>query len=212
MLTRLIAIAAISLAAFSSWGAEICIDPGHGGSDPGASSANGGVEKTNVLNTSLKFRSWLNRDNADKNGGCDWSAPIMTRTSDVAVSLQGRCDIANNNASDRFMCIHNNASGVGGHGTETFCYGSGSANSFDLRNKVQYRMINAWGLTNRGNKTANFYVLIHTNMPAELCELGFIDASPDWNYVDSAGYQDTAALAHLYAAQTHYGAGAYRPY
>lgn len=190
--------------------AKICIDPGHGGSDNGASSTNGGLEDRNNLNTALKFKSWLSRDTSDGAGGGSWSV-VMTRTTDVAVSLAGRCSISNNNGCNRFMCIHNNAFNASAHGTETFCYGSGSSNSFNLRNRVQSRMINAWGLTNRGNKTANFYVLVNTNAPAELAELGFIDAYPDYNYVDSSTRQDSAAKAHMYAIQNHYGLSAYTP-
>lgn len=73
-------------------------------------------------------------------------------------------------------------------------------------------MLAAWGLTSRGNKTANFCVLHCTNAPAELAELGFIDnCSVDANYVGNAGRQDSAALGHLYAVQNHYGIASYGP-
>lgn len=208
---RLAAISAFAaMAAFSfAVTSSVCIDPGHGGSDPGASSSSGGVEANNVLNTGLKFKAWLDKDTNDGAGGGSWST-VMTRTTDVYVTLQGRCDVANNAGSAYFMCIHNNASGVGGHGTETYSVAT-TGNGADLRNKVQYRMLNAWGLTDRGNKTANYYVLVNTNMPAELAELGFIDAAPDYDYVDSSASQDSAALAHLYAIQTRCGLTAYTP-
>src|SRR5688572_31387759 len=99
-------LAAAGIAA-TSFGAEICIDPGHGGSDPGAV-GNGQQEKANVLDSSIRFKNWLVADNNDGAGGGSW-ATVMTRSTDVYVSLAGRCSISNNNASDRFMCIHNNA-------------------------------------------------------------------------------------------------------
>lgn len=209
MLSRLAAVALLGAAISPAFGAKICIDPGHGGSDPGAV-GNGQQEKINVLDSCLRFRNWINTDSADSRGGGSWST-IMTRSTDVYVSLSGRTSYANNNAAARFMSTHNNAFNSSANGTETFCYGSGSSSSFDLRNKVQDRSIQAWGLVNRGSKTANFYVLVYTNMPAELAELGFIDAYPDYLYVGNAGHRDNMAKYHLYALQNHYGIGAYTP-
>jgi len=207
MFARLSAVALLSCLAMSGFSAKICIDPGHGGSDPGAV-GNGQQEKINVLNTCLKFRNWLNTDNSDTRGGGSWTN-VMTRTTDVYVSLQGRCDISNNNAAARFMCTHNNAC-CGASGTETFSY-SASGTGADLRNKVQQRSVEAWGLTNRGNKTANFYVLVNTAAPAELAELGFISHPYDATFVGNATQQDKMARYHLYALQNHYGIGAYTP-
>jgi hypothetical protein len=108
------------------------------------------------------------------------------------------------------MCIHNNACGCGATGTETFCVPGGTT-SANLRNQVQYRAVQAWGLTNRGNKTANYYVLVNTVASAELCELGFIDNCSDAAKLGNSGYQDTMAKYHLFAIQTHYGLAAYTP-
>ena len=208
--TRSLVVLAVCMAATLSWGvtAKLCLDAGHGGSDPGATGC-GQYEDTNNLNTALKFRTWLNADTNDGGGGGSWTV-VMTRTTDVAVSLQGRCDISNNNGCNRFLCNHNNAC-CGGTGTETFSY-SGSGTAATMRNQIQSRLIQAWGLTNRGNKTANFYVLIHTVAPATLAELGFIDnCSIDANYVGNSGRQDTAAKYMMFAIQNHYGITAYTP-
>jgi len=188
---------------------KVCIDPGHGGTDSGAVGC-GQYEDTNNLNTGLKFRNWLNADTNDGAGGSAWTV-YMTRSTDVFISLSGRCTYANNNGVARFMSIHNNACGCNATGTETFCHTS-LGTSADLRNKIQQRILNAWGLTNRGNKTATFYVLTYTSMPATLVELGFIDrCSPDAAYLGNATHQDNAALGKLYAIQTHIGVAAYRP-
>src|SRR5215218_8165408 len=56
----LVAISAVSLSAYAVT-AKICMDPGHGGSDPGAV-GNGQQEKINNLNTQLKFNSQLLAD------------------------------------------------------------------------------------------------------------------------------------------------------
>lgn len=191
--------------------AKLCLDPGHGGSDPGATSCNGAhLEKTNTLNTELKFRTWLNSDTSDGAGGGSWSV-VMTRTTDVFVSLQGRCDISNNNACNRFMCLHNNAFNCSASGTETYCVPGASGTTADLRNRVHTRMIQAWARVDRGTKTANFYVLVNTAAPAELAELAFIDQSGDDAFCSSSSQQDIAAKYHLFAIQNHYGLTAYTP-
>ena len=188
---------------------KICIDPGHGGSDPGAV-GNGQQEATNVLNTSLKFKSWLDKDTADGAGGGSWSV-VMTRTTNVDVSLQGRCDISNNNGCNRFMSIHNNAATAAALGTETYCWSSGSSTSFNLRDKVHARCIQAWNRVNRGVKTAGFYVIVNTNAPAELAEPAFITNAGDSAYTGSSTQQDTLAKYHLFALQDNYGIAAYTP-
>jgi len=208
---RAIATAALAAAVAVSYGqtAKVCIDPGHGGSDPGAV-GNGQQEKTNTLNTALKFKAWLDKDTQDTAGGGSWSI-VMTRTTDVDVSLQGRCDIANNNNCNRFMSIHNNAADdTSANGTETYSYSAPSTAS-DLRDKIQTRMIEAWNRTNRGVKTAGFYVLKYTNMPATLSELAFITNAADSVYTGGSSWQDLAGKAHMFALQNHYGLAAYTP-
>ncbi len=207
--------AAVAAFAMAGTGAEavtgkICIDPGHGGSDPGAV-GNGQQEKANVLDTGNRLKTWLDTDTGDTGGGGSWTV-IRTRSTDVFVSLTGRSSFANSNGANRFMSIHNNGFGVSSaNGIETFAYTSGSSNSFDLRNKVQAEAIGVWPLTNRGNKTANFSVLRNTNMPAELHEMGFITNSTDASYLGSATQRDLHAKSEMWALQRHYGLAKYTP-
>ncbi len=207
--TRIALAATLAIACTTGYSAKVCIDPGHGGSDPGAVGG-GQYEKTNALNTGLKFRNWLNADSSDGGGGGSWQV-LMTRTSDVYVSLTARSSYANNNGVARFMSIHNNACGCGASGTETFSHTSNGSLSNDLRNNIQSRSIQAWGLPNRGNKQANFSVLRETNMPATLAELGFIDNAGDRGFLGSSTQQDKMAKYHMYALQNHYGITAYTP-
>lgn len=208
---RIIAIAAVlAIGCSGAYAAKVCIDPGHGGTDPGAGGG-GQNEKTNTLNQSLKFRDWLNADTADTGGGGSWQV-LMTRSSDVTVSLPARTNYANANGVARFMSIHNNACGsCGASGTETYSYIDNGSLSNDLRNKIQARSVQAWGLNNRGNKTANFHVLRETNMPATLAELGFVDTANDRTYLGSSTHQNTMGKYHMYALQNHYGITAYTP-
>jgi N-acetylmuramoyl-L-alanine amidase len=187
----------------------IVIDPGHGGTDPGGVGT-GLQEKHVVLDVSQRFAALLEADTADAAGGGAWSA-LLTRTNDSFVSLAGRSAYANASGADRFMSIHSNAfSDPAANGTETFSFtdtGQGAA----LRNLVQAEMLAAWGLTNRGNKIANFAVLRDTAAPAELHELAFITNSTDAAKLASATERQKAAVAHLRAIQRHYGLAPYVP-
>lgn len=176
-------------------GKKICIDPGHGGSDPGAV-GQGLQEKAINLTICNKMNTKLVNDGA---------VTKRTRSTDVYVSLQGRCDIANNWGANRFVCSHCNAFDGSAHGTETYCYSGGSSYSYDLRNKTNAEMVSHMGTTNRGVKTASFTVLVNTVMPAILCEVAFIDNAGDAAKLGSATYQDYAARAYMHALQSHYG-------
>jgi N-acetylmuramoyl-L-alanine amidase len=190
--------------------AKICIDPGHGGSDPGA--VGGGYEEADVvLDIGIRLKNWLNKDTQDSGGGGSWNV-IMTRQSDVTVSLGGRTSYANNNSANRFMSIHANGfSNTSANGIETFCYPSGSSSSYDLRNKVYQEAVAAWPLTQRGTKSENFYVLRNTNMPAELHETAFITNSTDRSYLTSSTQRDIQAKSEMWAVQRHYGLAKYTP-
>ncbi len=173
-------------------GTKICLDAGHGGSDPGAV-ALGDQEKVFNLDICLRARSLFQADGA---------TVIMTRTSDVYVSLQGRCDIANNNGCARFIASHCNAGG--GTGTETFAYASGTT-AANMASKVQTELVQHMGTVNRGVKYNSFYVLVHTNMPAILTEVAFMDTTADNNKLSSATYRQEAARAYLHGTQSHLG-------
>ena len=151
----------------------ICLDPGHGGSDPGATGSYY-TEKAANLDVGLKAQEFiLQIPNVTSVG--------MTRSTDVDVSLEARVNYANSNAFDRFISIHQNAYDGTAQGTETYCYTYGSSNSFNLRDSTHRELVAAYGYTDRGAKTANYYVLVYTNMPAILGEASFIDYNGTYN-------------------------------
>ena len=191
----------------SATAASVCIDPGHGGYDPGAV-GNGLYEDNLNLSAALAFRDWMNLDSTDGGGGGSW-AVYMTRDTDVYVSLSGRSDYANSLGVDYFMCIHTNAGG--GDGTETYAASSGT-NSDSLAHRVQEEVVSHLGTTDRGVKYAGYSVLVYTNMPAELHEMVFIDvwAGNAALLADPANL-DEVGLAHLHAIQRHVGLAAYTP-
>lgn len=188
--------------------AKICIDPGHGGSDPGAV---GYVVESDVnLDAANKLKRWLDLDTRDKRGGSGWNVS-MTRTSDVYVSLSARVAYANSKDVDRFLSIHSNAYTAAAHGSETFCYYNGSGHSFNMRNKVQEELVAHGKLADRGVKTAGFYVTKYTYMPAVLTELGFVTNKGDSEKLKLASWRNEVTKGFLHALQRHSGVAAYTP-
>ena len=78
---------------------KIMLDPGHGGSDPGAT-ANNIIEKEVNLAVALLARDLLTASGVNV---------IMTRMDDTYVSLPDRTERANREKVDAFVSIHHNA-------------------------------------------------------------------------------------------------------
>ncbi len=186
----------IALMAKPSQAASVCIDPGHGGSDPGAQGCGLSEAKIN-LQVSLKLRDLLKASGV---------TVYMTRETDVFVGLSARASYANSKGVDRFASVHSNAGG--GTGIETFCMEGSSSTSlgYKMASAIQTQMLKVWPLPDRGVKKANFAVLRETDMAATLSELAFIDkCSPDAEYLGSAAHRDNAASAHCIAITSHLG-------
>lgn len=176
---------------------RIVLDPGHGGSDPGAVGC-GLQEATVVLDIANRTATLLRSSGFTVD---------MTRSDDRSVSLSARTSFANSRGADRFVSIHANANaGTPATGTETFAYTTPGATSLNLRDRVQEEMIAAWGLRNRGGKLANFHVLRETSMPAALSETAFINnCTIDARYLGDATRRGQMAEAHYRAIMRHYG-------
>lgn len=108
---------------------------------------------------------------------------VMTRTSDVDVygphagaveELQARCNVGNIAAADVFVSIHIDSSNSAQAGGVTAYYAGGSAEGQRLAASLHAENMKVTNFDDRGVRTANFYVLNHTTMPAALLELGFI--------------------------------------
>lgn len=81
---------------------KIVLDPGHGGTDPGAVGVGGVAEKNVVLRIAQKLKREL-----DAKGEFD---VVMTRDTDVFIPLEERTARANVEDADLFVSIHANAS------------------------------------------------------------------------------------------------------
>jgi len=156
------------ITAASLQGRKIVIDPGHGGSDPGARGTTGVQEKTINLSIAQKLVNLLEEAGA---------IVILTRNSDQTVINQQRVDLANKAAADLMISIHANSfSNVESNGTETFYCAKNSNNTASrmLALQVQRELVTAIGLRNRGVKTSSFFVLNKVNLPAALVEVAFL--------------------------------------
>ena len=158
---------------------KICIDPGHNstGVDTGAQ-ANGLREQDLTLIIGRKLRDILRMNGFEVKLTRDGDT-VGGRT--VTESLKARCDIANTFGADLFISIHINAGG--GTGTEVYALPGGRA--VVAAQRLLDRLVYACGWSNRGVKTdREFYVLVHTNMPAILTENGFIDSKDSAKLAD----------------------------
>lgn len=173
-------------------GKVICIDPGHGGSDPGALGPTGTKEKDNTLAIALLLKEKL-----EKNG----ATIVMTRDSDTDVAyaaatsneeLGARVEAAHQAEADIFVSIHNDSfTNPTAAGTTTFHYGD--KESIKLANSVQRSLVEKLGTKNRGARFASLYVLRYTNMPSILVEVAFISNPVEEMLLSSVDGRDNAA-------------------
>ncbi|MDR7857527.1 N-acetylmuramoyl-L-alanine amidase [Tissierella sp.] len=148
---------------------RICFDYGHGGRDPGAV-YRGRKESMDNLSIGMEIAKRLRIFGLEVD---------EIRGADVTVGLEERCINANNGNYDYFISFHRNAfRPEEANGVETFVYTNPSIRARQLANEIQ-KNLEICGFRSRGVRTADFYVLKKTKMPALLIEIGFIDNSGD---------------------------------
>ena len=97
----------------------------------------------------------------------------------ASTSLSKRASLANTWGADVFISIHCNASTNNtANGTEVYTFNT-SSKALPLAKKIQSKIVEILGTTDRGTKTANFAVLRGTSMPAVLVETAFISNKSD---------------------------------
>ncbi len=169
---------------------KIFIDPGHGGSDPGAS-GNGLDEKNVVLSISKKIGNILVSKGFEVR---------FSRSTDIAVSLSDRSAQANAWGADLFVSIHcNSATASSANGTECYTHPTVNSSTKLLSKNMASALANRLGLTNRGHKEANFAVLRLSNMPSILIETAFINNSGDANKLKTREDEFASVIANQIA-------------
>jgi N-acetylmuramoyl-L-alanine amidase len=192
---------------------HICIDPGHGGSDPGNREGRE-EEKKYALLLAHELGAQLRK------AGYTVS---FTRATDTFVELPVRADLARRRGADMLVSVHFNSAGAGGsgvRGAETYCLTPARASSTNARGEgasgrnydgnmhnarnmvlayeIQKAMVRDLKAEDRGVKRARFQVLRDATMPAVLVEGGFMSNPAEARNIYSAAWR--AKLAQSIAS------------
>ncbi len=159
----------------------VMIDAGHGGVDVGAT-RNGNHEKDITLPMSFQLGRVLQQMGY---------AVAYTRTEDVEIDLEPRVKMAENANASVFVSIHVNALDASSsevNGVETY-HAPGSSLGNSLATLVHQQIIAGTGANDRGVRSARFYVVTKTSMPAILVETGFITNPSESSKLLNPNYQ-----------------------
>ena len=193
---------------------RVFIDPGHGGSDPGAASADGRHKESRlVLDIARLLEKKLEKAGFETR---------LSRTDHLRTQvLEERTLKANNWKADLFISIHLNANpSPEAHGIETYVLtpagefstmdekgpstrtapAAETGNANDTRNAqfgfaIHRRLVTATKLHDRGLRRARFAVLRGAKMPAVLVECGFLTSKRNLWFLTSKDGQEKIATA-----------------
>lgn len=170
------------------------IDPGHGGTDPGAL-GNGFREADLALKIGLEARRILLEEYVG-------AEVRMSRTTDTYLTLAQRTNDANKWGANYFVSIHLNSATSNAKGYEDFIY-NGSVNNATvalqsaIHAEIYAAITKELGATpNRGKKRGNFHVIRESKMPAVLTENLFINSTHDGPLIKKADYVKVLGRAH----------------
>ena len=191
----------------------ICIDPGHGGKDPGNRVGTFFVrnEKTYTLALALELRQQLRKAGFNV---------ILTREKDTYPELAVRPDLANRKGADLFVSLHFNSftrDPKSVQGLETYCItpvgaassnaqGEGSNHSASAANRVENKslllayqvqksLVKNLGAEDRSVRRARFEVLRSAEMPAILIEGGYMTHPVEGKKIFDAKYRQQMAAS-----------------
>jgi N-acetylmuramoyl-L-alanine amidase len=188
----------------------ICLDPGHGGKDPG-NLVGSSKEKKFTLLFSQELQNQLTR--------AGWKVSL-TRTRDTFVELPTRPDIAKRRRADLFVSLHFNATEAAAStvkGVEVYCLtppgapstnaggeigGAGwfAGNRYNEENmflayELQKTLTREIPAEDRGVHRARFWVLRDAAMPAVLVEAGFLSHPVEGRKISTPTYRRQLAAA-----------------
>jgi N-acetylmuramoyl-L-alanine amidase len=181
--------------------ATVLIDPGHGGSDPGAIGVTGLREKEVNLDIALQVRDELVRQGYEV---------IMTRSSDEYLSLQERIEIANRVMPDILVSIHANSyHSPDVSGTLVLYYDNRypskgypaseamkrlTPESRKLAESLLASAVQAAGTTNRGLLESSVYMVRMGAVPSALIETAFLSNPGDEQLLRSDVFRQKMAI------------------
>jgi N-acetylmuramoyl-L-alanine amidase len=150
---------------------KIYMDAGHGIPKDSGAVGNGLKEAEVVLKIQEQFEAHL------KANYTGFAVNYTRNDNKTFLSLDARADKANKWGADAFISFHNNSATAAAHGYEDFIHESKTKASQELQAAVHARVLpvlKKYGISDRGQKTANYAVLRETSMAAILTETLFI--------------------------------------
>lgn len=179
-------------------GGVIFLDPGHGGSDPGAQTS-GRNEKDDTLKIALLTKKAL-----EKKG----YTVYMSRTTDKSVDREERGKMANRKKADLFVSIHRNTGDAGSEaaatasGAEVWISSSDPDDSRLLGSEILKELKASGTMSARAVKSGtlpdpndDYYENEIPTMPSCLVELGFMTDKSDNKAIDNKSKKIAQALA-----------------
>ena len=165
----------------------VMLDPGHGGSSPGA--IYGGVrEKDLNLAIARKTREVLEEAGV---------MVLMTRTDDRDVALLERTELAAGWCADLFVSVHCNAKADDDPKDITgiyTCARGRDSDGWEMAGTLRRTMIDATGADNVGTfERPNLAVLRTATMPAALVECGYMSSPDELALLVQPAYQEKLA-------------------
>ncbi|KAB2640381.1 MAG: N-acetylmuramoyl-L-alanine amidase [Verrucomicrobia bacterium] len=159
----------------------VVIDPGHGGHDRGGQSGQV-YEKHLALDTAIRLENQLREHGLNT---------VMTRRSDYFVSLPERVNLANGYRDAIFVAVHYNHTWKSDvSGLETYYC---TPQSQQLAQCVHTSMMARVPSPSRGVKTARYFVIRNTTIPAILVECGFVSNATECDHMKSAWFREALA-------------------
>lgn len=147
----------------------VVLDAGHGGTDPGAKSITGKVEKDFNLAIVLKVQALLKNDERIN--------LVLTREDDTFPALLDRPKLANELNADLFVSVHANSNkNKDINGTETYYTRPETKVVAELFHPL---IVEATGLKDNAVRKSNLAVTRETTMPAVLLEIGYLSSKID---------------------------------
>ncbi|RAS75260.1 N-acetylmuramoyl-L-alanine amidase [Priestia endophytica] len=181
---------------------KVKIDPGHGGTDPGAGAYN--IFEKDVV---LRIAKYALEHLSKYYPAIDAS---LTRSTEEFWTLNKRTDTANREKVDAFVSVHINSAGnKSAKGFETFRFPGTSGDTERLQNCLHDAIMavnKKFGVTtDRGKRTSNLHVLRESQMPATLTENLFISNVDDNNLLKNEEYVKAVGIAHAEGVSAFFG-------
>lgn len=175
-----------------------CINPGHGGKDPGAIGPKGLKEAAANLLIALKVDQYLTR--------LGHKTVLTRKDNNTTMSLDNIVQVANKSGAGAFLSIHCNAAANRDVRGKELWYPNNIDNSireYEAGVSLSYLIDQYTDVTTNANDRGSkfkteerqeFYVIRKTTMPAALIECGFISNIEDENLLSQSWYQEKLAL------------------